>query len=89
MIATYETKDQRRTAMSTGKVVRWVTSRGVVELADGTQVPFTWDQVSYADERLRTRCESPVGDGRCVKVGDLVTYDPNNAQTPIRITAGA
>jgi hypothetical protein len=61
-----------------------------VRLDDGTTRPFGWEQVEHADESLRHgRAGCAIVDGRSVKVGDAVTFDPHDAHRPVRITEGA
>ncbi len=64
--------------------------RAVITLGDGRTVAFTWTQVAYADDTLRHgRGSSAVGDGRAIRIGDRVTYDRHQLQTPITVIAGA
>lgn len=80
---------ERARPKGTGRVTAYRDGRGTIELADGSVVSFMWHEVAYQTDALRHRCNSNVGDGRCVKVGDHVEYDGGNMQTPVTITAEA
>lgn len=64
-----------------------VQGRGQVTLESGTVVRFTYDQVTYADERLRHGGNGRHGDGRVIRVGDSIEFDGAHASTPVRIVA--